>query len=210
MMTTAQAANNTILFAGNYWRVTHMAHNFDDKPMCIMHSQLSFTNSTTGNSTVGSVMIKSIKGNLNPSIQLSKDWHFPSDIQVPFSVDFDNVRREFVGVSKNNPVKSKVSVIMADVSADDDNNGWLEAFASSETMTITFRTGNEPKWSVKMAGSREALKSFRSCIKSLEKDTSPVPQATSPVPEVPDASSQPVPTNPVKTVPTKRPKGDSI
>jgi hypothetical protein len=51
--------------------------------------------------------------------------------------------------------------------------------------------------------------SFRSCLKSLENGTSPAPQA--PAPDVQDeASSQPVPTNPMQAVPIKKPKGSSI
>ena len=92
---------------------------------------------------------------------------------------------------------------------DEVDSGWLDAFASSGTMTVNFPNGNEPKWSVKMAGSRDALKSFRSCIKILAENGTPV-LSTSPVPDVPDASSQPVPTNPVQTIPIKKPKGDSI
>ena len=95
MTTAAQAANHTITFAGNYWRVTHMERNDDGNPMCNMQSQISFANNATG-----WVMIKFIKG--NPFIHLSKtSWHFTSDLQVPLSISLDNGRREFVGVSKN-------------------------------------------------------------------------------------------------------------
>jgi len=95
----------------------------------------------------------------------------------------------------------------------DEGSDWLDNFASSETMTINFRSGNEPQWSVKMVGSRDALKSFQSCTKTLAENVATSPQAkpTSPVPDVPDASSsQPAPTSPVQTVPIKKPKGESI
>jgi hypothetical protein len=119
-------------------------------------------------------------------------------------------RREFVGVSKNRAAY-KTSHIIASV-VKDEGDGWLDDFASSEAMTINFRSGDEPKWSVKMAGSRDASKSFRSCIKTLAENAATSLQAipSSPVPDVPDASSQPAPTSPVQTVPIKKPKGDSI
>jgi hypothetical protein len=95
------------------------------------------------------------------------------------------------------------------VAKDEGDDGWLDNFAASKTMIINFRNGNETQWSVKMTGSRDALKAFRSCVKSLDETGASAPQATSPVPnDVP--GSQPAPTNPVQTVPIKKPKGDSI
>ena len=44
MTTAAQAANHTIMFAKDYWRVTYMERNNDGKPMCNMQSQISFSN----------------------------------------------------------------------------------------------------------------------------------------------------------------------
>jgi hypothetical protein len=131
--------------------------------------------------------------------------------QVPFSINLDNGRHEFFGTSKKFP-NFKFNFIVTNVLKDEADNGWLDDFASSETMTINFRNGNEPRWSVKMAGSRDASKSFQSCIKTLAENAATSPQATptSPVPDVPDGSSQPAPTNPVQTVPIKKPKGDSI
>jgi hypothetical protein len=207
MTTAAQAEDRqTIMFASNYWRVTHHTYNTTDgKPMCNMQSQISFANGATG-----FVMIKWAKGQLNPFIHLSKtSWRFPDDMQVPFSVNLDNDRREFFGVSKN-AAGFKSGNILANV-LNGEGSGWLDAFASSETMAISFRNGNEPKWSVKMAGSRDASKSFRSCLKTLEKNTAPAPQSpTSPVPNADDTSSQPVPIKPLPTVPIKKPKGESI
>jgi hypothetical protein len=198
LTTTAQAANYTTMFASNYWRVTHMERNNDGNPMCMMQSQISF-----GNSVTGWVMIKWTKGQLNPFIHLSKtNWHFPSDVQVPISVNLD--RREFTSVSRNQTT-SKYSHLIAYVMKEE-GDGWLEAFASSDAMTITFRRGNEKQWSVKMAGSRDASKSFRSCLKLLESGKSPAPDVTSPVPDISD-DTQPVP---IKPMPTKKPKGDHI
>ena len=203
--TAAQAANHTIMFAGNYWRVTHIARNADGNPMCMMSSQISFSGGATG-----SVMIKWVTG--SPFINLGKsNWQFPSDMQVPFSINLGNDHHEFVGVSKN-VSHIKFSFILTNTLKDEASSGWLDNFASSETMTINFRNGNEPRWSVKMAGSRDASKSFRSCIKRLAENGAPAQApSTSPVPnDIPDTSSQPEPTNPVQTVPIKKPKGDSI
>ena len=90
------------------------------------------------------------------------NWNILPDIQVQFSVNLDKDRREFVGVSTKlvGGVKS-IGFMTSDV-----DNDWLDDFSSSEAMTINFH-GNEPKWSVKMAGNRDATKAFRSCIKSL-------------------------------------------
>src|SRR5215831_946088 len=97
--TAVQAANNTTMFASSYWRVTHMARNYDGKPMCIMSSQISFTNGTTAY-----VQIKWVKGRSNPFIELDKtNWQFPPDLQVLFSIKLDNGQHEFVGVSKTDP-----------------------------------------------------------------------------------------------------------
>jgi len=199
--TAAQAANNTTMFASNYWRVTHMARNNDGKSMCIMHSQLSFASGATA-----FVQIKWVKGRSNPFIELDKtNWHFPSDMQVPFSIKLDNGPHEFVGVSKTDS-KRGMSILLTYPL--EEGSDFLDAFASAEAITISFPNGNEPRWSVKMAGSRDATRSFRSCVKILGENensaaTSPVPQApsTSPIPDVP---------NPVQTVPIKKPKGDSI
>ena len=93
MTTAAQAANNTIMFAKGYWRVTHMARNSDRNPMCIMGRQISLGNSA------GSVSIKWAMGHL--FIEFSKsNWRFSSDKQVPFSVIFDKSRHEFYGTSR--------------------------------------------------------------------------------------------------------------
>jgi hypothetical protein len=193
-------ANNTTMFAGNCWRVTHMARNYDGQPMCIMTSQLSFTTSLTSSGTAY-VHIKSVKGKSNPFIQLNKlNWHFPPDMQVPHSINLDNGRRELVGVSKTDPPNG-LTILLTTMM--EDGSVFLDDFASSETMTIDFQNGNEPRWSVKMAGSRDATKSFRSCVKMIADEITPEPQAptcpvpqtpTSPVPDVPYASSQPVPT----------------
>jgi ketosteroid isomerase-like protein len=195
--TAAQAANTTVLFARNYWRVTHMAHNNDGKPMCIMTSQLSFSTSPTSSDNAY-VHIKWVKGQSGPFMQLTKgNWHFPADMQIPFSVTLDSGRHELVGSSKTDP-SSGLSMILTPPAPTEDGNAYLDAFASSETMTIVFENDNEPKWNVKMAGSRDAAKAFRSCVKGLAEEdkpqatTSPVPQTpTSPVPD--DASSQPEP-----------------
>jgi hypothetical protein len=200
--TAAQAENNTIMFAKNYWRVTHVARNSSGNPVCMMQSQISFTDGPTG-----FVFIMSTKAKLN--VYLTKtNWQFTSDVQVPFSVNLDSGRRELFGVSKKS-ANSKFDGIIASASKDEIDGDWLEDFASSRTMTITFRSGNEPQWSVKMAGSRGATNSFRSCIKLLGKTETSDPQATSPVPEDPDTPF-PGPTKPVPTVPIKKPKGDSI
>jgi hypothetical protein len=42
--TAAQAANKTVIFASNYWRVSHFAN----LNKCTMHSQISFTDSIAG------------------------------------------------------------------------------------------------------------------------------------------------------------------
>jgi hypothetical protein len=119
MTTAAQAANNTIMFAKGYWRVTHMARNNDGNPMCIMQSQISFAKGATG-----FVMIKWIKG--SPFIHLGKNnWQFPPDMQVPFSINLDNGRREFVGVSKI-PADSKSSAVVTNTLKDETGNGWLD------------------------------------------------------------------------------------
>ena len=175
-----------------------MARNDDGKPMCIMQSQISLTNGSTG-----FVSIKWIKGHSNPFIQLAKtNWQFAPDLQVPFSIKLDKGSREFVGVSKSYSHSSLIYTHLMD-----EGNDWLDAFASSEAMTINFQSGNEPRWSLKMAGSRDATKSFRACVKILG-DTSPAPQATSPVPQAPPTS--PIPdANPAQTVPVK-PKGEKI
>jgi ketosteroid isomerase-like protein len=195
--TAAQAANNvTTLFARNYWVVTHMAHSNEGKPMCLMTSQISFGTSLL-NSGNAYVRIKWEKGRSSPFIQLDKmNWHFPQDMQVPYTINFDNGHRDFVGVSKIHPA---IGITVLLTGAMEDGNAFLDDFSHSETMTINFDNGNEPKWNVKMAGSRDATKAFRSCVKGLgEEDkpqatTSPVPQTpTSPVPD--DASSQPAPT----------------
>ena len=92
--TAAQAANNTTMFAKDYWRVSHFAHNSNGNPQCIMRSQISFTDSI-----VGLVTIVWAKG--KPYVHLAKtNWHIPLDMQVPFSVNLDNGRCEFFGISK--------------------------------------------------------------------------------------------------------------
>ena len=91
--TAAQAANKTVIFASNYWRVSHFAHNSNGNPQCTMRSQISFTHSTTG-----FVTIEWVKGKLY--VHLGKtNWHIQPDMQMPFSVNLDNARREFVGIS---------------------------------------------------------------------------------------------------------------
>jgi hypothetical protein len=121
---------------------------------------------------------------------------------VPFSVIPDKGRREFFGISR--VATTNNNIILAIVTADEGDT-WLDDFASSETMTVKFHSGNEPQWPVKMAGSRDASKAFRSCVKTLPENGAPAP---SPVPDVPE--SQPAPTNPVPTVPIKKPKGERI
>ena len=39
MTTAAQAANSTTMFAKGYWRVTHVAHDLNRIPQCLMQSQ---------------------------------------------------------------------------------------------------------------------------------------------------------------------------
>ena len=197
--TAAQAANKTVVFASNYWHVSHFAHNSNGNPQCTMRSQISFTDSV-----IGYVTIVWVKGKLY--VYLGKtNWHIPPDMQVPFSVNLDNGRREFVGISNKLVGGTKSIGIMT--STDDVDSDWLDDFASSETMTVSFRSGNEPRWSFKMAGSRDASKAFQTCIKSLDENS----VATSPVPQAPSTSPMPdVPTKPVQTVPIKKPKGESI
>ena len=116
---------------------------------------------------------------------------------MPFSVTLDNGRYELVGTSKTDP-SNGLSVILTP--GTEEGKEYLEAFASSETMIINFENGDEPRWNVKMAGSRDATKVFRTCVKGLGEEDKPqattspaTPQTpTSPVPD--DASSQPAPT----------------
>jgi hypothetical protein len=78
----------------------------------------------------------------------------------------------------------------------EEGSDFLDAFASSGAVTVSFQTGNEPPWSIKMAGSHGAVKAFRSCVDKLigedknKEATSPVTQApTSHTPE--EASTSP-------------------
>ena len=50
--TAAQADNNTVMFAKGYWRVTHVAHDLNGIPQCLMQSRISFTASTAGLVTI--------------------------------------------------------------------------------------------------------------------------------------------------------------
>jgi hypothetical protein len=99
-----------------------------------------------------------------------------------------------------------VTVLLTSIDEGDD---WIENVAHSQTMTIDFSSGNEPRWSVKMAGSREAMKSFRSCLRLLGENETSDPQATSPVPEDRDTPF-PGPAKPVPTVPIKKPMSAPI
>jgi len=92
---------------------------------------------------------------------------------VPFSVTLDNGRYELVGTSKTDP-SNGLSVILTP--GTEEGKEYLEAFASSETMIINFENGDEPRWNVKMAGSRDATKVFRTCVKGLGEEDKP--QAT--------------------------------
>jgi hypothetical protein len=133
-------------------------------------------------------------------------WHFSPDTQVPLLVSLDNGQRDLFGTAKQ-------ILKFSGIHADGIDEDWLEEFASSRKMTITFK-GNEPQWTVKMAGSRDATKSFRSCMKILSEDAT---ASTTPVPDNSgDVSSEATPTSPVPTEPKKvqtvpvNPKGDAI
>jgi hypothetical protein len=192
--TAAQAANSTVMFARNYWRVTHMARSNDGTPMCIMQSQISLANDATG-----FVFIKWTKGHKNPFINLTKtNWHFSPDLQVPFSLILDSGRVDFAGMTKTSETRSHLLTFEMEEVA-----GLLDDLAASEKLIINFN-GTEPQWTIKMAGSRDATKAFRSCVKALDADGSPV--ATSPVPADPEIISP----KPVPTMPIKKRKGESI
>src|SRR5262249_38190232 len=105
------------------------------------------------------------------------------DLQIPFSIKLYNGSREFAGVSRNTTTSGASSIIGYLVKDEGRGSDWLNDFASSEAMTIKFHSGNEPQWSVKMAGSLDAEKSFRSCISKLGGENTPQAATTSPVPE---------------------------
>jgi hypothetical protein len=203
--TAAQAANkNTVMFASNNWRVSQMAPIPPNapNPSCIMSSQLTFPDGA-----LGFVNIMNYAEHL--SVYISKtNWQFSPDTQVPVSVNTDNGHRDLFGVTKRNK-----GVKYSSIHADGIDDDWLDEFASSQKMTITFK-GNEPQWTVKMGGSRDATKAFRSCIKILREDATA--SATSPVPDSSDdksleqAPTSPVPTAPKKTVPVKKLQGEGI
>src|SRR5262249_48931499 len=75
----------------------------------------------------------------SPFIQLDKmNWHFPQDMQVPYTINFDNGHRDFVGVSKIHPATG-ITVLLT--GAMEDGNAFLDDFSHSETMTINFDNG---------------------------------------------------------------------
>jgi hypothetical protein len=195
LTTAAQAANNNnaILFSSGYWRVIRIAHSDYGFPFCKLVTQIS----STANSAIAYVVIGWNKGATGPYIHLNKtNWQFPIDLQIPFSITLDSGTHEFFGVARQT-AKMLGTHVFSEVMVDD---SWLEEFASSENMTVTFK-GNEPKWTVKMAGSRAAEKQLRACVKGLSEETATT-QSTSPVPNDDEPKK-------VQTVPIK-PKGDGI
>ena len=137
------------MYAGGYWKVVHVARNSDGVPMCMMQSQITFNPSSSN--SVGFVQIKWINSYSYPAIHLSRpNWHFPPDMQLPFPSL--SIMHLMMACRDANFKQSIVEIVMTK----DDGGDWPGNFASAETMTIAFRSGNEPQWSVKMTGSRKA------------------------------------------------------
>ena len=179
--TAAQADNMTKIYGGGNWATYHMAKNAGGKPMCMITGAWTFRDGAKSD-----VMLK-YSNEHGLFMHLSKTtWSFEPGLDVTLAISFDGGYREGTG----NTTKSQTTgQPMLETSIPSNVvEGFLEDFANARMMTITFKSGNEPPWSGRMDGSRDAVKAFTDCMTSIiivgaaARATSPVgPKATSPV-----------------------------
>jgi hypothetical protein len=199
LTTTAQAASEgpAILYNGKYWNTTYRPSNSAGAPMCVITGSWTFASGATG-----MAMLKWGAESKTVFMHIAKStWRFQSNIKVPISITLDSGVRNGDGSTVNN-ANGTLGMIEIHVQAEYAQK-FIEDFAASNNMVITFRSGNEPPWRAEMAGSAEASQAWLRCIAYLNNGEGLAPQATSPVP--PQATS-PIPqqaTSPTSPVPTK-------
>ena len=163
-----------------------MEHTNDNSPACVLSTQLSMARDS-----VVTLILRWTKGHRNPFVNMTKTgWRFSPDLQVPFTITLDSGKLDFGGLARVYEGKSYVTSFEAEEIAD-----MLDDLASSDKFVIGFN-GTEPQWTFRVGGLKDAVKSFRSCVKSMQADEKP----TSPVPDVSDEPTSPVP--------GKKPKND--
>jgi hypothetical protein len=121
---------------------------------------------------------------------------------------------ELVTLEKISPIDNKLTFLSSNWIPPEDGNAFLDDFSSAETLTVEFQTGNEPKWNFKMAGSKGAIKAFRTCVSDLgaTQATSPVSpetQVTSPIPDSKEDDNNNKTDNSNVTPPASQTKGSN-
>ena len=197
LTTGAQAGNVTQLYAGGFWKTSHHASNSKGQQMCTIAGNWKF------NGANGEAWLK-WTNEFGLFMHIGKsNWSFPASEHVPMSIAMEAGVRDGLGLTFIAP-KTGQSLIELKV-VKDAADKFIEDFASTDRLVITFKEGNEPPWVGKMVGSRAAADAFKSCIARIKVNvtaTSPLRQGTTP----PEQGMLPVAPEAPKSMPFGDPK----
>ena len=183
----------TTAHAGSFWDHEYVPRNGAGHPMCLVKGEFR---SPSG--TQGLVYMKWSK-EIGLFIDIAKyGWSFAGGLTVPMSVSVDSL--VFNGIGTTVKVADSASLVSLNI-AHQHAVTFVDGFASGKTLTVKFKSGNEPEWVGSLAGSREAVTGFKTCVVVVANSTGDVPTAP-----VPDATAPVAP--PSQPVVTKKPKDD--
>ena len=162
MATAAQAAGPfTKLYSGGWWEVSHGTGN-KGSPMCVMTYKV-LTNGVKG------VHVKWTERNGTFFEVFKSTWRTPIGSTVPMFVTFDHYDSDVQEHTFIATALASRPQLIGSIISEDEVVLFLKRFGDAETMTVVFPAGNEPEWSVPMAGSRNAAGAFERCIAAIRR-----------------------------------------
>ena len=171
MATIAQAGPITKLSSNGWWDVWYGTSDRDGKPMCEMTAKYDWDDGASGK-----VSVKwDEQGGARWQVWKSK-WRISQGSTVPMSVTFIDFNRQAPQpqtITADAKTINERSLISFDINKDD-LVPFLKMFGDAVNMTIGFLQGNEPQWTVKMDGSRNAVGAFEQCIADIRSTPRPV------------------------------------
>jgi hypothetical protein len=153
LATTAQAGPFTKLYSSGSWNVWLDAANDNGDRMCTMDAEFARAS--------GWAYVKwTARG--GGFLQAWKPtWRLPDGSTVPMSVTFTGfevISPPITGEAKALNNGSAISFNIKDLPS------FLQLFGYANKMTIDFPRSNEPQWTLKMDGGRDAVRAFERCI----------------------------------------------
>lgn len=170
--TVAMAAGNepVMIAQSGPWKAFYTARNNDGVPAC--SASTMFPN--------GNLLLVKWLSDMPTVIRLemfADSWRIPNGTKLQVHVQFN--RQYFSGTATGYTTRSNTGLVVGLLKGEDAKDiayEFLEWFAGSTAMAISFPGGNEKPWQVDLTGSRAAATALLNCMAYVAKTWSPPTQ----------------------------------